>query len=234
MSLDTNIINVPALFDTVVDGLRATGIITSVAPSGSNTICQSVNTLSEYEVIVISGKDYVVKSVSGIAFTVSGTVIATTWKSRSPYYDYGHPIEMVNKLLHKDSLKAPYSFKKYPLIYLVLDLDEDMANDGYYCTLDPFKIVLLAFTKMDYTSEERMDNVVEPILYPIFKNLRFALENSNSFGTDILSMKKSDRLFWGTKQAMGNEKNILNDPIDAVELLVRNLVVLDVKENKHC
>jgi len=231
MSLITSII-IKNIFADIVDTMRETGTIDSLMEADGVSVIQSVNTLSENEVIVIDAADKSVFDVSGTQFSVEKTDIAgATWKSRSPYYDHGHPIEMVNKLLMIDKLHPPYSWKKYPLIYLKQDFKEVIKNDGYYCTLPNLKLVILNFTNENYTSDQRYTNVLIPILYPLYESLKNEIEFSADLETGFLEHSKWDRLFWGTEQAMGNVENILNDPIDAIELELDDLIVLNSKKN---
>ena len=142
-----------------------------------------------------------------------------------PYYDHGHPIEMVNTLLEKDG-NDTWKFKKYPLIYLRQDFKESMTNDGLYTTISNLDIFILNNTSMDYTSEQRYTNVLKPILYPLFEAFIKKVSQSTKLANPVVDYDKYDRLFWGTSAAMGNEANILNDPIDAIEI---NLIDLKVQ-----
>ncbi|MBW2610663.1 MAG: hypothetical protein JRC68_10030 [Deltaproteobacteria bacterium] len=215
--------------------MRETGIIDSKVEVNGVTVIQSSNSLSENEVIVIDEVDVAVSNVSDSEFSVKKIgIVGAIWKSRSPYYDHGHPVEMVNKLLMKDKLHPPYAWKKYPLIYLKQGFKEVIKNDGYYCTLPNLNIVILAFTDKNYTSDQRDENVLIPILYPLYASLKNEIENSDDLGTEFLEHSKYDKLFWGTEQAMGNKKNILNDPIDAIELEIYDLLVLKTNKKVNC
>jgi len=121
MSLDSNII--VDVFNDIVDSMRETGTIDSIVVSSGISTIQSLNELSENEVVLIGSTDYSATDVSGSQFSVAGTgITATTWSSREPYYEYGHPMEIGNKLIATDGKNAPYSYKKYPLIVLFTDV----------------------------------------------------------------------------------------------------------------
>jgi hypothetical protein len=221
------------LFDSIVDKLRATGSITNKVESGTTTTIESVNALSAGEVVTMDAVDYVVSSATATEFTVEATgLTATEWKAKAPYYLYGHPTEMVNTLTKKGTNDV-YKYQKYPLVYLEQDFTEDVSSVEYYAEISRLTIVILTNTSANFSSIERYNKTFKPILYPLYtKFIEETLwSGSFSFNLNFVNHDKTDRLFWGTKTAMGNEKNILNDPIDAIEITLKDLKVFNEKCN---
>ena len=82
---------------------------------------------------------------------------------KEPYYMYGHAREIANRLDLKDRL-AVEKFGKFPLIWLVTDLQETAGEfkDVLY-ELAPFRVFIIDSTKATYTSEERTEKTFKPI-----------------------------------------------------------------------
>jgi len=224
MSLDSNII--VDIFSSIVDSMRETGTIDSIAVANGYSTIQSVNTLSENEVVLIGDTDYAATIVTGTQFTVYGTgITATTWSSREPYYEYGHPVEIAGKLTARDSETAPYSFKKYPLIALFTDVRIKKGDKFLQGKTDRLMINIIGWSNKDYSSAERYANNIKTVLYPLYEILIKKIQTSNYFAETNPNVKHDliERPFWGSSSKYGNVGNMFNDPLDALEL--SNIVV---------
>lgn len=137
----------------------------------------------------------------------------------SPYYMYGHPIEIINTLAEKDK-NGTYKFKKYPLIALFQDFEETRGETQFVNTSASLNIVIIVNSKRDYNSSQRYSNTFKPILYPIYNLLLKYISESNYFdlAPDAVPHTKIDRVFWGKAGLYGGEANIFNDIIDAIEI----------------
>jgi hypothetical protein len=135
-----------------------------------------------------------------------------------PYYEFGHRLEIADLLLKKNNNQFKYN--KYPLIALRLDVEEDIKAGLVDVSLN---IAILTATDKNYTAQQRYDNVIIPVLFPLYKAFMKALNQSSIFYWKDMSgdppHKRIDRPYWGTQFMEGNEKNIFNDPIDAIEIL---------------
>jgi hypothetical protein len=136
-----------------------------------------------------------------------------------PYYDFGHRLEIVDLFTKKNNNQFKYT--KYPLIALRLDVDE--ANKSGLVDLSKLNIAILTVTDKNYTARQRYDNVIIPVLFPLYKKFMKALNDSCIFYWKDMSgdppHTRIDRPYWGTQFMEGNDKNIFNDPIDAIEIL---------------
>ena len=217
------------IFDEIVEALRETGTIDSVVESAGVSTIQSVNTLSEREVVLIDSVEYAATSVSSTQFSVAVTgIVATTWSSKRPYYEYGHPLEISNTLLKRDKQEAPYSYNKYPLIVLFTDIEIKKKDD-----VSKLFITILNKSNESYSSEQRYDNNILPILYPLYERLILGIQKSNYFrGTNPnVDQTLRERPFWGSSSKYGNVKNIFNDPLDALEMSNITLKLKNYREN---
>lgn len=137
----------------------------------------------------------------------------------TPYYMYGHRLEIAARLSEKDK-DSVYKYQKYPLVALRLDTPE-VEHDG---VIDyNLNIVIVEFTKKNYNAEERYVNVIKPILYPLYNLFIKKLIESGLFmwgpGLKTPPHTKIDRPYWGTAGPEGNIKSIFNDELDGIELM---------------
>lgn len=144
----------------------------------------------------------------------------------TPYYEYGHRLEIANMLTEKE--KTQYKYNRYPLIALRLDiLERDTSKGMMEYRLN---MAIMTMTDHNYNAKQRYDKVFIPVLYPLYERFFKALKKSGIFTWPGHQEKPEhapiDRLYWGTQFSEGNVKNIFNDPIDAIELL-------DLKLNKR-
>lgn len=146
-----------------------------------------------------------------------------------PFYLYGHRVEIGNRLKEKD-LQAAYKYKKYPLVALRLDTAEKNDRGVIDYTLN---IALIMQTDENWNAEERYANVFKPVLYPMYESFLKQLKNVGLFmwdsGQDRPKHTKIDRPFWGIEGKEGNEGNIFDDPLDAIEI-----INLEITQNYKC
>ena len=138
----------------------------------------------------------------------------------SPYYLYGHPREIVTKLLEIDRSNN-LTLKKYPLFALIMDFEEDMGQDQKVPSSTSLRIVIAHSTRPDYDSVQRYDESFRPILYPLYDLFIEKLIASGYFvnvGDGLGGHTKIDRPFWGRSVDGNNAANIGNDHVDAIEI----------------
>ena len=219
-------------FSDIVASMRATGDITVNTPSGTNTICTSVNTLTAGEVISMDSVDYIVITASATQFTVSGTVTASTWTALAPYYEYGHPQEIADILTGKDG-HATKKYQKYPLIVFYTDVRIKHGNPTFYGELERQFISIIGQSVEGYSSKQRYDNVITPILIPLHTSLINKIKSSRYFlgVSPELDYTEVRRPFWGSTSKYGNIKNMFNDHLDAIDM---ENIKLKLREGNTC
>jgi hypothetical protein len=158
----------------------------------------------------------IVKSVENVVNFMKDNVVNAS--DIPPYFMFGTPLEIAGRLLEKDE-DMNWKYKKYPLIALRLPVVERVKG-----TTSTFKlnIAIINESEVHWTADERMSQNVRPILYPLYNQFLVALFESGIFQNATPPRPEHtrvDRLYWGTQYAQGNEKNIFQDPIDAVELI---------------
>lgn len=138
-----------------------------------------------------------------------------------PYYMPGHPMEIAARLLEKDQDNV-YKYQKYPLIALRMDIPEPYTEGGLYEYR--LNIAIIAFTQANWNYEERLERVIKPVLKPLYDRFMTELRNTPGFVWSGDARKPPHtpilRPFWGTENgtSMGNDKSIINDPLDAIEI----------------
>ena len=155
-------------------------------------------------------------------------------QAASPYYMFGHPKEIINMLLKKDKHDVQ-KYNKYPLIALFQDFTEGIGEDQFVSSsVDDLNLVIVMNTSQDYTAKNRYDNTFRTVLYPLYDLLIKHIEQSGWFkdvGPGLVPHDKIDRLYWGRSGLYGNEANIANDFIDAIE--IQNLQ-LNMRLKQNC
>lgn len=143
--------------------------------------------------------------------------------SDTHYYNYGHPLEIVNDLSEK-AQNGTLREARFPLIALFLDVPESIPLFGSGHTLDPFTVVLMQDTKPTYTAHERSINVF-PNLNTLYDSLITAMQESSLIQWNG-EHQKILRYYWGKSGLYGNTGNIFNDYIDAIEIELTGVKLL--------
>jgi hypothetical protein len=170
---------------------------------------------------------YQVKNVTDVSFDVESAIdlpAVGSWKSLEPYYMYGHRREISNRLLMKDKDKV-FKYQKYPLFALRLPSAETIEDDIHQVSLN---MAILGFTNKNYRANDRYDNVIHPILMPLYYEFLDKVKDSAYYmGQGRPYHTRVDRLFYGIDALEGNEAYIFNDPLDGIELLDLEINLLD-------
>jgi hypothetical protein len=143
---------------------------------------------------------------------------------------YGHPIEVVNTL--KEWTKGrEKKFSKFPLIVLFQDFEEVKGSHAAINSEVSLNLVLCTDTDPKYKSSERYEATFKPTLYPLYNLLLNKIETCGFFerNFDLIPHVKIDRVYYGSE---GNNKNIFNDYIDAIE--IKNLELKILNNFKNC
>lgn len=144
-----------------------------------------------------------------------------------PYYIYGHPREIANRLSLKNK-SGTLKYQKYPLVALLQDFQESHGDTLVTDYSLSFTVIIVVSTNKNYTSEERYTNTFKPILYPIYELLIKEIDLSEYLLTvdeGLVEHTKTDRLFWGAEGIYSNDGLIFNDNLDAIEINFTNIQV---------
>jgi hypothetical protein len=146
------------------------------------------------------------------------------------HFMHGHPREITESLT--EMTKNPTaSAKKYPLIALFQDFEEDRSGD--FIKIRP-QLIIATLTKNTLKAHERYQSTFKPVLYPIYESFLEAIAQSGYFNESTkrqIKHVKIDRLYWGRTGLYGSEKNIFNDFIDCIEI---KELTLNVKYSNSC
>lgn len=220
---------VPDIIGDIIDTMRETGTFASVVDNGDGTFTiNASNSMEPLEWVNIAGTDYKVIESTSNDFKIEATAIAApgSYKALAPYYLFGHRLDIDRRLTEKDK-DSIFMFQKYPLIALRLPIIQDI-NETDVNEISA-NMAVFGFTDKNFTSEERYENVIKPVLHPLYEQLLEALRNSSYIsGLGTLPHRRVDRLFWGTETKEGNVKYLFSDPLDAIELIDLKLNILDL------
>jgi hypothetical protein len=220
--------NVPEVIGRIVDSMRDDGSYTSWSKVGTTYTIVAENELLEDEWISLNDSDeFQATNVSSSSFDIisSSDPDATgTYKSLEPFFMFGHRREISNRLLMKGKDDV-FKYQKYPLFALRLPINETVDGDVHDVSLN---IAILAFTQKKYRAQERYDNVITPILVPLYTEfLQKVRDSFELMISDLPDHEKVDRPFYGISGLEGNEAYIFNDPLDGIELVDLELKLLD-------
>lgn len=167
----------------------------------------------------------------------SGLSLFETWSRQGPYYHFGHPAELANKL---DLLG---NMEKTPFVWLFLDLSEDNKDRKFYAKFDNLKIAFVHGTSGEYYAEQRKDNVFDPVLMPlkesfidILRKNVSGLDFPNDFEKNGVPHKTTRAYNYGSKYNLnnGNDSNKMNFYTDAVEINISDLRIINQPVNVSC
>jgi len=141
------------------------------------------------------------------------------------HFHHGHMLEITN--IVKQIGKDPDIDKRYPLIALQQDIKYTAVP--HIGASAEFKMYIVTLSDPNYIAQERIDNIFEPYLRPIYEELMYQIANSGYFDQgNVEEVKdvsvKYERLFWGKAGIMGNDANIFGDWVDCIELDFSGLV----------
>jgi hypothetical protein len=130
-------------------------------------------------------------------------------------YKHGHALDIFRQLtemaMHKD-----YQMRRFPVIALLQDYQEQLGEGWDEATVT---IILALDTKPEYTAAERYTQTfVGRRLLKLYERFVIYLEHSVYLYVRKQDIKKTDRLYWGREGAFGNEANVADDYIDAIEI----------------
>ena len=147
------------------------------------------------------------------------------------YYQFGHPLEIVENLKAMSADPAQAA-GKYPLVALFADYTQKKGNIGYAeVTLH---LIIATLTDVNYTASDRAANTFKPILYPIYDALMEQIARSGYYmgaQPGKITHNKTDRFFFGRNGLYDEDGNVFNDAIDVID--VENLE-LKVHTQNNC
>jgi hypothetical protein len=136
-----------------------------------------------------------------------------------PYSYYGHMEDVIKDLIEKDNNKLI----KYPLIVLIQDIKEKKGGDMALESKTSPRIWILEESKKDFDPADRYTNSFKTVLYPLYKLLIDEIEDNPAIINYTIENEKTDRLYWGTEKAGGAAGLPLNDYLDGIDIVLKDL-----------
>lgn len=156
-------------------------------------------------------------------YSIFETIV--TGMDSAPAFSFGYWPEVRQDLMLKGRDKTNDG-TKYPLIVMGTDFEEKRGYT-YLAEINP-KFYLIAESKQNYSTPERIDNVYVPMLYPLYEEFIEALKGSSRVhpgngGKEFIHTKRD--LFYMGFAKEGANQNQLNDILDAVELSFPSIII---------
>lgn len=137
----------------------------------------------------------------------------------APFYAYGHRLEIARALQLRSRDKV-FKIRRYPLIALKMPFIESLNNGINTVKLN---IGIFAYTDKNLSTPQRMAQIFEPTLIPLYDMFIEALRDSGLFSwagdQEIPPHQKILRPLFGIQTEEGSDRNIFNDPLDAIEII---------------
>jgi len=133
----------------------------------------------------------------------------------SPFYFYGDPIDINKQLIQLD--KAAKSDKKYPAIALRLPTSEVINNGMVHYDLN---IGIFEISQLDWTSDQRFDEVIKPILKPLYELfIDRLLYHGFIYTGKVPDHTKVIKPYYGVEGTQGNKAYVFENKLDAIEII---------------
>jgi len=226
--------NVPSLIEQVVVNMRGKGSYVGASNVGTTWTIVSKNSLKSGEWVDIGSASYQIVTATPTQFTfeTEDAVPANgSWTAKAPFFDFGDRIEINSRLVNMKS--EPYRYWKYPLIMLRLPYGDRQLNSGLHQF--NLNVLIVMYTDKSYNSRQRYNNVIVPVLEPLFESFLKHVRLSGLFSVSgAIEHTRVDRLFWGSSdrpqdRMQGNIASVFSDPLDAIELIDLKLNVINNK-----
>ena len=147
-------------------------------------------------------------------------------------FDYGHWVELTGRVdqINNNPMPAERAKSNNPMVLLLEDTPIERGNTGYYGTGN-FTLLICKATQSKYTSQEREEVNFTPYLFPIYDELIHQIASYVGFvTTNQVPHTMTPRKWLGRIGLYGQEGNIMNDFLDAVEISNLRLTI----NNTNC
>ncbi len=231
--------NIYDFIGTIVAQLRLSGSITAASVGGDpsllvvstnyveSTICSvfdlavgdyididnNSNFSGEHKIIAIDpvAKTFTIKITEAPIATDLGT-----YTKQAPYYSYEKWLPEANRINYQQV------GQRFPHIFFRLNVQHS-SKQSLYENYDSVSLFFLYGTDVAQLAEWRVDNVFEPVLYPISNAFLNKFEKSSSITQpDNFEYNFSDLFFLGSEDA---NQNKLHQIVDARELQINNFTL---------
>jgi len=137
------------------------------------------------------------------------------------FFKFGTARELSESLIQLGKTDSGKT-KKYPLIYMFVDVREPVGFVGNYEQLS-LRLAIINFTKPTFKAEERLENNFKPILLPIYREFLRQLTLSGDMflgasAVENISHTMIKRYYWGTEVQESHDGNPFPDFIDGIEI----------------
>ena len=218
-------INTIDYFAQIVNNIRAKGLVTDLQVIDNVTIITTSDVSGLLVGDYISIGDRTDIKVLDIDYDNNTFTIPTqtlpffpeSWIANKPYYHFDYYDEQAAKLTNIDKSTTK---QKYPLVFLLLDIEEQRDADALnYYTIPNITIIIACHTDKTKNQLWRHENTFANILRPLETDL------INELNRNFHTLKEPNEKIQFTRKEIFNRKNQFNDFVDAIELNISNLQI---------
>lgn len=137
------------------------------------------------------------------------------------HYQYGHPLEIINTISEYTKGETA-KFDKYPIVAFFLDSTVDRTDPQFYGEQSINLAIIRGNENSDHTAAQRDEFNFIPVLMPIYMALLDEIRLRGDLFSGVsrtdIPHRVTNRYYWGKSGLYGNDKNIFNDWVDAIEI----------------
>lgn len=163
---------------------------------------------------------YVMDIIGDVVSAVSTALVDDGTLAYAVHYFHDHPLGLI-ETLQKLTRTAAGQAEKYPFIALMQPFDERHSGKDDEEMEVTLEVIIATLTTPKLSTDERYVGNYKPILYPIYNEFIEQLYRNGNFslaGNDYVEHTKTDQPYWGHEGLFGNEGNLFQDFIDAIEI----------------
>ena len=224
--MNFEVLNITAIIASIVSEMKAETTVTMVATAIAGgyliTVSDSskLNNLQNGMIIEINNNAYEVSNLQKSTFdiiTTNNLLSFTDW-SILLELEKGHHKEVNNEFINKEQ-NNDTRFKVTPMLWLKYDNEQSKAplNSVYWYDVPSIKLAFIAASEKHYTSDERDENVILPILVPLYSLFVKYLLDSELFyliADEVPNISEHKRYRYGSQN---NDADMFADTTDAFE-----------------
>lgn len=140
-------------------------------------------------------------------------------------FQYGHPIEVVNRLSEMTK-HSTYKREMFPAVCLMLDVQEKVDNNAFQGIVTIRDMFLITDTRPEFTAAERKTNNFDTRLNGLYELFIGRLQESTDIVSEYPPHDRWERYNWGKEGLYGGAPNPFNDFIDAIQIANLELKIL--------
>lgn len=160
--------------------------------------------------------------VSAVSVAITPKLQEYDSKITGVHYWFGTKLEIIETLTQKSKNDVD-RLKKYPLVCLFIDVDENKGLQKGSVEDVKLNMAIIYGTLHNFKAYERLEKTFKPVIMPIYFELlkQISLHGNMFMGAtpvNNIKHKIARKYRWGETPISGDNKNMIQDFVDGLEL----------------